>query len=108
MKLCSRPENYGPERPGGYLLHRRIFVNRMRLLFCTHGRDLCSMNGLAGYVHEIETNDPTEARRSRYAQYRGQVATLKFGPATVRGMVRSVKEDSSCIPVRWLVTIVSQ
>jgi hypothetical protein len=59
-----------------------------------------------------ETNDPTEARHSRYAQYRdaqyrGQVATLTFGPATVRG-IRSVKEDSSCIPVRRLVTIASQ
>jgi hypothetical protein len=59
-------------------------------------------------MQQIETNDPTEARRSRYAQYRGQIATLTFGPATVKGMVRSVKEDSSCIPVRWLVTIVSQ
>ena len=65
------------------------------------------MNGLAGYVQQIETNDPTEARRSRYAQYRGQVVTLTFGSATVRGMVRSVKEDSSSIPVRWLVTVVS-
>ena len=65
------------------------------------------MNGLAGYVQQIETNDPIEARRSRYAQYRGQVATLTFGSATVRGMVRSVKEDSSSIPVRWLVTVVS-
>jgi hypothetical protein len=54
-----------------------------------------------------ETNDPTEARHSHYAQYRGQVATLTFGPATVRG-IRSVKEDSSCIPVRRLVTIASQ
>ena len=55
---------------------------------------------------ESDTNDPTEARRSRYAQYRGQVATLTFGLATVRGMVQSVKEDGSSSPVRWLVTIV--
>ncbi|UPK34079.1 hypothetical protein IVB18_38935 [Bradyrhizobium sp. 186] len=59
-------------------------------------------------MQQIETNDPTEARRCRYAQYRGQVATLTFGRATVRGMVRSVKEDSSCVPVRWLITIASQ
>ncbi len=66
------------------------------------------MNRSAGHVQQIQTSDPTEARRSRYAQYRGQVATLTFGPATVRGTVRSVKEDNSCTPVRWLVTIVSQ
>jgi hypothetical protein len=29
---------------------------------------------------------------------------VTFGRATVRGMVRSVKEDSSCSPVRWLIT----
>jgi hypothetical protein len=63
---------------------------------------------LADDVQQIETSDPIEARRSRYAQYRGQVATLTFGLATVRGTVRSVREDSSSVPVRWLVTIVSQ
>ena len=68
--------------------------------------DSSSINRLAGYVQQIQTNDPTEARRSRYAQYRGQVATLTFGLATVRGMVQSVREDNSCTPVRWLVTIV--
>jgi hypothetical protein len=59
-------------------------------------------------MQQIQTNDPTEARRSRYAQYRGQVATLTFGLATVRGMVRSVKEHGSCTPIRWVVTIVPQ
>ena len=63
------------------------------------------MNRLAGPVQQIQTNDPTEARRSRYAQYRGQVATLTFGLAT-SGVVQSVKEDNSCTPARWLVTIV--
>ena len=68
------------------------------------------MNGLAEHVQQIETKstNPIEARRSRYAQYRGQVATLTFGPATVKGVVRSVKEDKSSIPVRWLVTVVPQ
>jgi hypothetical protein len=59
-------------------------------------------------MQQIQTNDPTEARRSRYAQYRGQVATLTFGLATVRGMVRSVKEHGSGTPIRWVVTIVPQ
>jgi len=83
----------------------RAFVNCMRLACCTWFDS--SFNRLAGYVQQIQTSDPTEARRSRYAQYRGQVATLTFGVATVRGVVRSVKEDGSCTPVRWLVTIVS-
>ena len=66
------------------------------------------MSGLAGYVQQIETKDPIEARRSRYAQYRGLVATLTFGSATVRGMVQSVKQDSTCTPIRWLITIAPQ
>jgi hypothetical protein len=88
------------------VLRCRTFVNCMRLLCCAYGLDSSSMNGLAGYVQQIQTNDAAEARRSRYAQYRGQVATLTFGLATVRGMVQSVREDNSCTPVRWLVTIV--
>lgn len=86
----------------------RAFVNPMRLRCRSHGHDLCFMNGWAEHVQQIETNDPIEARRSRYAQYRGQIATLTFGPETVKGLVRSVREDSSTVPVRWLVTIVAQ
>lgn len=59
-------------------------------------------------MQQIETYDPVEARRSRYAQYRGQVAKLTFGQSTVKGVVRSVREDSSSTPVRWLVTVVTQ
>ena len=58
-------------------------------------------------MQQIQTSDPVEARRSRYAQYRGQIATLTFGIETVRGRVQSVKEDDSSTPVRWLVTIAS-
>ncbi|QDW41399.1 hypothetical protein FFI89_032340 [Bradyrhizobium sp. KBS0727] len=59
-------------------------------------------------MQQIETYDPVEARRSRYAQYRGQVAKLTFGLSTVKGVVRSVREDSSSTPVRWLITVVPQ
>ena len=90
------------------VLRCRAFVNCMRLARYTHCHDSSFMNCLAGYVQQIQTNDRAEARRSRYAQYRGQVATLTFGLETVRGTVRSVKEDNSSSPVRWLVTIVSQ
>jgi hypothetical protein len=63
---------------------------------------------LANMMQQIETFDPVEARRSRYAQYRGQVAKLTFGQSIVKGVVRSVREDSSSTPVRWLITVVSQ
>jgi hypothetical protein len=63
---------------------------------------------LADTMQQIETFDPVEARRSRYAQYRGQVAQLKFGQSTVKGVVQSVREDNSSTPVRWLITVVSQ
>ena len=36
-------------------------------------------------MQQIETNDPIEARRSRYAQYRGLVATLTFGKCDREG-----------------------
>ena len=67
-----------------------------------------SRTRLADTMQQIETFDPVEARRSRYAQYRGQVTKLTFGLSTVKGMVRSVREDSSSKPVRWLITVVSQ
>ena len=67
-----------------------------------------SRTRLADTMQQIETFDPAEARRSRYAQYRGQVTKLTFGLSTVKGMVRSVREDNSSKPVRWLITVVSQ
>src|SRR4029079_3328524 len=81
----------------------RAFVNCMRLACCTWFDS--RLNRLAVYVQQIQPSDPTEARRSRYAQYRGQVATLTFGLATVRGTVQSVREDNYCTPVRCLVPI---
>jgi hypothetical protein len=54
------------------------------------------MNGLAGYVQQIETNDPIEAQRSRYAQYRGLVATLTFGCSTEQAWVDRLRKT---IPV---------
>jgi hypothetical protein len=40
------------------LLQSRPFVNCMPLRFRVHGHDLCFMNRMAGYVQQIETNDP--------------------------------------------------
>jgi hypothetical protein len=57
-------------------------------------------------MQTIETTDPIEARRARYAQYRGQKATLTLMGATVTGLVRSVNEDGSGLLRRWIVTVV--
>jgi hypothetical protein len=57
-------------------------------------------------MQTIETTDPIEARRARYAQYRNQKATLTLMGSTVTGMVRSVNEDRSGALKRWIVTVV--
>jgi hypothetical protein len=57
-------------------------------------------------MQTIEITDPLEARRCRYAQFRGEKATLILNGLPVTGMVRSVKEDKSSTPTRWTVTVV--
>jgi hypothetical protein len=57
-------------------------------------------------MQTIETTDPKEARRARYAQYRNQKATFTLMGSTVTGMVRSVNEDGSGTLKRWTVTVV--
>jgi hypothetical protein len=53
----------------------------------------------------IEITNPTEARRCRYAQYRGLKARLILNGVPVTGMICAVKEDKSITPMRWMVTI---
>jgi hypothetical protein len=57
-------------------------------------------------MQTIEITDPLEARRCRYAQYRGERARLMLNGLPVTGMIRAVKEDRSGIPTRWIVTVV--
>ncbi|SHG81157.1 hypothetical protein SAMN05443248_2738 [Bradyrhizobium erythrophlei] len=57
-------------------------------------------------MQAIEITDPIEARRCRYAQYRGQKATVMLKGLPVTGMVRSVMEVKSSKPTRWTVTVV--
>jgi hypothetical protein len=57
-------------------------------------------------MQAIEITDPIEARRCRYAQYRGEKATVMLNGLPVTGMLRSVKEDSSSSPMRWIVSVV--
>jgi len=56
-------------------------------------------------MQTIEITDPLEARRCRYAQYRGQKARLILNGTPVTGMVRAVKEDKSSAPTRWTVRV---
>jgi hypothetical protein len=57
-------------------------------------------------MQTIEITDPIEARRCRYAQYRGQKATVVLKGLPVTGMVRSVMEVKSSNPTRWIVSVV--
>jgi hypothetical protein len=57
-------------------------------------------------MQNIEITDPIEARRCRYAQYRGEKATLMLNGLPVTGMVRSVMEVVSSNPTRWIVSVV--
>jgi hypothetical protein len=63
---------------------------------------------LANSMQTIETTNPMETRRARYAQYRGQKATLMLMGTTVTGLVRSVNENGSGTLKRWIVTVVKK
>jgi hypothetical protein len=58
------------------------------------------------HMQTFEITDPVEARRCRYAQYRGQKATVMLNGLRVAGMVRSVMEVKSSNPTRWIVSVV--
>jgi hypothetical protein len=57
-------------------------------------------------MQTIEITDPIEARRCRYAQYRGEKARLMLNGMPVTGMVRSVMEVKSSNHTRWIVSVV--
>jgi len=59
-------------------------------------------------MQAIEITDPIEARRSRYAQYRGQKATVILNGLPVTGMIQSVKEVKSSAQIRWIVSVALQ
>jgi hypothetical protein len=54
-------------------------------------------------VEVIEISNPLEAQRCRRAQYSGLPTRISLNGATVRGVVRSVKEETGA---RWKVTII--
>lgn len=53
-----------------------------------------------------ETADQKEVRRFRIAQFNGRAATVRSGENTVTGMVRSVRENASSVPTRWVITLI--
>jgi hypothetical protein len=57
-------------------------------------------------VQTVETTSFREATRCRRAQYSGRAAELSLNGSRFFGMVRSVQEDRSSCPQRWIVTIV--
>jgi len=64
---------------------------------------------LGNNMQTIETTNPLEARRARYAQYRGQKATLAIMGSTITGLVCAVKEDrSSGTLKRWIITVLCE
>ena len=57
-------------------------------------------------MQTIETSNFREATRCRRAQYSGRAGELSLNGSRFFGLVRSVQEDRSCSPERWIVTIV--
>ena len=60
------------------------------------------------HMQTIEITSALEVRRCRYAQYRGEKATLVLNGLPVTGMVRAITEVKSSAPMRWTVTMVSK
>jgi hypothetical protein len=56
-------------------------------------------------MQTFETTDALDARRCRYAQYAGLPKTLALCGSTVTGIVRSVMQDTSCTPPKWIIKI---
>jgi hypothetical protein len=57
-------------------------------------------------MQTFQTTDLKVVTRCRYAQYRGLKATLRVEGVVVMGLVRSLREDKSSNPVRWIITLV--
>jgi len=57
-------------------------------------------------MQTFQTTDLKVVTRCRYAQYRGLKATLRVKGMVITGLVRSLREDKSSNPVRWIITLV--
>jgi hypothetical protein len=59
-------------------------------------------------MQTFETTDPKVARRCRYDQHRGQKTAVTVEGSRVTGLVRSIKEDKSRNPTRWIITVIAK
>jgi hypothetical protein len=73
------------------------------MIFCAPSRTCFTYRGHRWYVQNIEITDPVEARRVRYAQYRGEKATAMLNGRRVTGMVLPMLEVKSSDPARGSV-----
>jgi hypothetical protein len=56
-------------------------------------------------MQNVEIIDPVEARRVRYAQYRGEKATVMLNGQRVTGIVLSMLEVKPSNPTRLIVSV---
>ena len=76
------------------------------LIFCGGRGNVSRIATIGDAMQTIKITDPLEARRCRYAQYRGEKVRLILNGVPVTGMIRSVQEDKSCSSKRWTVTVI--
>ena len=79
------------------------FIFKHGTLRCTH----LSFDSMTA-IQTIETSDPNEAKRCRFAQFYGRIESVTSDEMSVTGLVRSVKEDRSASTARWIITIIPQ
>ena len=53
-----------------------------------------------------ETADQKEVRRFRIAQFNGRTATARPNGTAVTGLVRSIVENKSINPPKWVITLI--
>jgi hypothetical protein len=56
-------------------------------------------------MQTFETTDRRDARRCRRAQYGGLPKLLTLCGSTISGVVRSVMDDETCTPKKWIIKI---
>ncbi len=56
-------------------------------------------------MQAIETSDPIEAKRARFAQYRGGIVQFSMMGMTLNGIVQSVVEVA---PKQWIVKVLTK
>ena len=59
-------------------------------------------------MQTFQITDPKVARHCRFAQLRGEKATLILDGLPVIGIVQSIKEDKSSFAPRWSITVVPE